>query len=383
MRTILFFCSMTGIITPRIKNSKILTTEGTGEHRVPCGLDILWSAFAQISQLFRLASVQAGRDGECSIHAHHAGIEVQLGHAFKTARRTFFDADAASFTVVDQNFVQSVRPFGTRDARLRTNQITVVAGVAGSATEAAIGLFDCLFFGECLDHFILRLRSRLRRQHFLLYTRKVREVGHVHPVQIEDDVDGNRPWLKSFAAYHFVQIEGDTFAVANSVDNHERLSRTDLRDIPRGEKVRVAEAAKPIHLDGAALVLEFSGQPAKGGVLTDRDDDVVYGEALRRSIAINRDRRSVNRSLKACLMQLQSFDFASAQNGGHGASVHKLNALFEHVVQIFRRGRHFLGIALDRNHGHFGSALPQSLASAVNGGVAAADNSDTRAQLYF
>src|SRR5580692_3256665 len=70
MRTILFFCSMTGIITPRIKNSKILTTEGTGEHRVPCGLDILWSAFAQISQLFRLASVQAGRDGECSIHAH-------------------------------------------------------------------------------------------------------------------------------------------------------------------------------------------------------------------------------------------------------------------------------------------------------------------------
>ena len=222
--------------------------------------------------------MQSRRDGERRIHAHDAGIEVEFGNAFQAARWTFLDADAASFAVVDQNFVQAVRPLRTRDARLGTNQVTVVAGVTGAATEAAIRFFDRLLFRERLDHFVLRLCSGLGRQHFLLHAREVREVRHVHAIQIEDDVDRNGARLQFFSAHHFVEIECDALAVANRIDDHQRLAGAELHDIARGKEVRVAKAAELIDLDGAALVLEFGRQPVERRMLSDGDDDIVDGE---------------------------------------------------------------------------------------------------------
>src|SRR5271170_5461248 len=110
-----------------------------------------------MTQLFGLPSMQAGRNGEGGVHAHHAGIEVEFGDAFKAACRALLDADAASFAVVDQNLIKAVRARGTGDAGLRTDQITVVAGIAGAATETAAGFLDGLLFGEWLNHFLLRL----------------------------------------------------------------------------------------------------------------------------------------------------------------------------------------------------------------------------------
>ena len=79
-----------------------------------------------------------------------------------------------------------------------------------------------------------------------------------------------------------VQIEGDALAVADGVDDHQRLTRTQLHDVAGGEKVRVAETSEAVDLDRAALVLELVGQPRERRVLSDRDDHVVDGEAFGR-----------------------------------------------------------------------------------------------------
>ena len=224
--------------------------------------------------------MQPRRDGERGIHSHDAGIEVEFGHALEAARRTFLDAHAATFAVVDQNLVEAVRTRRTHDARLGTNQITVVAGVAGAATEAAAGLFDRLLFRERLNHFLLRFAPACRRQHRLLDAREVREIRHVHAVQIEDDVDGNRPRLQRLAAQHFVQIEGNALPVANGIHHHQRLTRTQLHDVARRKKVGVAETSEAVDLDRAALGLELVRQPAERRPLSHRDDHVVDGKAL-------------------------------------------------------------------------------------------------------
>ncbi len=80
-------------------------------------------------------------------------------------------------------------------------------------------------------------------------------------------------------------------------------------------------------------------------------------------------------------MQLQGLDLAVAKHRGHRPPVQQFHAFFEHVVQIFRRGRHLLRVALHRDHGHFHGALPQRFAGAVDGGVSAADDGDAGAQL--
>ena len=61
--------------------------------------------------------------------------------------RALLDADAASFAVVHEDLVEPVRAIEPDDARLRADQIAVVAGIAGAAAEAAVGLVDRLFFG--------------------------------------------------------------------------------------------------------------------------------------------------------------------------------------------------------------------------------------------
>ena len=142
--------------------------------------------------------MQPRRDCERRVHSHHAGVEVELGHALEAARRTFFDAHAAAFAVVDQNLVQAVRTLRPHDARLGTDQITVVAGVAGAAAEAAAGLLDRLLLRERLNHFLLRSAPAGGRQHRLLHAREVREVRHVHAVQIKENVDRNRARLQLF-----------------------------------------------------------------------------------------------------------------------------------------------------------------------------------------
>ncbi len=93
------------------------------------------------------------------------------------------------------------------------------------------------------------------------------------------------------------------------------------------------------------------------------------------------NRRGVDGAGEARRMQLQGLDLAIAEHGGHRPPVHQLHPFFEHVVQIFRRRRHLLGIVLHRDHGHFHGALPQRFAGAVDGGVSAADDGDPSTQL--
>ena len=109
-------------------------------------LDVLHRSIREIPELFRLASVQSLRDRERRIHADDAGIEVEFGHALEAARWALFDTYSAAFAVIDENFVHPVGARWTGDARLGTNEVTVVACVAGSATEAATGFFDGLLF---------------------------------------------------------------------------------------------------------------------------------------------------------------------------------------------------------------------------------------------
>ena len=53
---------------------------------------------------------------------------------------------------------------------------------------------------------------------------EVREVRHVHPVEIGDDVERNRSRLQRLAADYLVQVERGALAVADGVDHHQRLS---------------------------------------------------------------------------------------------------------------------------------------------------------------
>jgi len=59
----------------------------------------------------------------------------------------------------------------------------------------------------------------------------------------------------------------------------------------------------------------------------------------------------------------------------------EFDALFRHVVQIFRHGRHLFRATLDRDHGDFDGTLPQRFARAVNCSVTAANDGDACAQL--
>ena len=61
--------------------------------------------------------------------------------------------------------------------------------------------------------------------------------------------------------------------------------------------------------------------------------------------------------------------------------MHQLDALFEHVVQIFGHRRHLGGVLLDGDHRHFLGALPQRFAGAVDRRVAAADDGHARTEL--
>src|SRR5207244_11380967 len=87
-------------------------------------LDILRRQVRYLPQLLGLASVQALRDRERRVHANHAGVEIELRHAFEAAGRTFLDAHSAAFAVVDQNLVETVRADRARDAGLRADQLT-------------------------------------------------------------------------------------------------------------------------------------------------------------------------------------------------------------------------------------------------------------------
>ena len=122
----------------------------------------------------------------------------------------------------------------------------------------------------------------------------MREIRHVHAVQIHDDVDGNFPRLQGLPTQHLVQIECDALSIANRVDHHQGLTGTPLHDIARGKKVRVAETSEAVDVDGSAFVLELFGQPSKGSVLSDGDDDVVDSEALSGGFSIDGDRRGVD-----------------------------------------------------------------------------------------
>jgi hypothetical protein len=130
-------------------------------------------------------------------------------------------------------------------------------------------------------------------------------------------------------------------------------------------------------------VLNSFGQPGERRPLSHRDDHVVDVEALRGSFFIDGDRRGIDGAGEARRMQLQGLDFAIAVHGGDRPPVHQFHPFFEHVVQIFRRSRHLLRIALHRDHGHFHGALPQRFAGAVDGGVSAADDGHASTQLYL
>src|SRR2546423_6679273 len=102
-----------------------------------------------------LASVQPLRDRERRVHAHDAGVEVELGHPLEAARRALLDADAAALAVVHENLVEPVRSIEPDDARLGADQIAVVAGVALAAAEAAVRLLLRLLLPERQDHLVL------------------------------------------------------------------------------------------------------------------------------------------------------------------------------------------------------------------------------------
>src|SRR5439155_13552549 len=109
-------------------------------------LNVLRRQLRHPAQLFRLSSVQPLRDRERGVHANDARIEVELRHPFEAAGRALLDTHATSFAIVHQDLVQPVRPIVANDARLGTHQVTVVAGIAGAATEAPVGFFHRLFF---------------------------------------------------------------------------------------------------------------------------------------------------------------------------------------------------------------------------------------------
>src|ERR1700693_2118403 len=126
--------------------------------------------------------MQARRDRECRVHANYAGIEIEFGNAFEASCRTLFDAYAAALAVVHQNLVEPVRTHRTHNTWLRADQITVIASVAGAATETPARLFARLLLRIRQDDFLLGAAPRHRRKHGLLDAREVRKIGHVHAV---------------------------------------------------------------------------------------------------------------------------------------------------------------------------------------------------------
>src|SRR5580693_9442519 len=128
-------------------------------------LELLRRTAGQICEFLRLAAVQPGCNRECRIHADDTRVEVQLRYALQATGRAFFNADAAAFAVIHEDFVEAVGTIGARNARLGAHEITVVASVAGAATEAAAGFFDGLFFGERQDYFVLRFFAAGGIQH--------------------------------------------------------------------------------------------------------------------------------------------------------------------------------------------------------------------------
>src|SRR2546422_5343113 len=101
-------------------------------------LDVLRRQARQVFQFLGLPAVQPLCDRERRVHPHHTRIEVQLGHALEAARGTLLDAHPAALAVIDQDLVEAVRAHGAYDARLGTDQIAVVAGVAGATAETAV-----------------------------------------------------------------------------------------------------------------------------------------------------------------------------------------------------------------------------------------------------
>src|SRR6266849_3459085 len=128
-------------------------------------LYILGWTIGKVLQLLRLPPVQSLRDGKRRIHPHDTGIEVELGHALEATSWTLLDADTAALAVINQNLVETVRTDRSRNTRLRTHEIAVVAGVAGATAEAAIGLLDRLLLRERLNDFLLRATPVNRFQH--------------------------------------------------------------------------------------------------------------------------------------------------------------------------------------------------------------------------
>src|SRR5499427_5617266 len=358
-----------------------LTIDHSAISHQPCLISDLFGALRHLFQLRGLTAVQPLRDREGRVHANDASVEVELGYSLQAAGRTFLDADAAALAVVHEDLVETVRPVLPDDARLGTDQIAVVARVAGAAAEAAVGFLHRLLLGERSDHFLLRLPPRRRLEHRLPDPREVREVGHVHPLQISDDVDWDRALLHRLTAQHLVQIEGHALSVADSVDDHQRLARSELHDVTGGEYFRAAEASEAIGLDRTALGLELIRQPSERGALADGDDHVVDRKACRRALAIDRNRRRVDRAGELRRVELQRLDSAVAEDRGHRQAVHQLDAFLEHVVQILWHRRHLARVRLDGDHRHFFGALAQRLSRAVDRRVAAADDRHTRSEL--
>ena len=145
-----------------------------------------------------------------------------------------------------------------------------------------------------LNDFVLRAATARRRQHRLLHARELREVRHVHPGEIGDDVDRDHALLQRLVAQDLVEVERDALAVADGVDDHQRLPGSELDDVAGGEELGVAEASEPIDLDRAALGLELIGQPLQRRVLADGDDHVVDRELSAGRLLVDRDRRRVD-----------------------------------------------------------------------------------------
>src|SRR5208337_2208902 len=103
-----------------------------------------------------------------------------------------------------QNLIEAVGTLGSHYSSLGTYQITVVTGVTSAATEAAAGLLDRLLLRERLNHFFLRSAPACRRQHLLRDAREVREIRHIHAVQIKEGVDRNGARLQRLCAQHLV-----------------------------------------------------------------------------------------------------------------------------------------------------------------------------------
>src|SRR4029450_492529 len=117
-------------------------------------------------------------------------MQVQFGDALEAACRTLLDTHAATLAVVDQNLVEAVRPIEANDARFRTHEVAVVAGIARSAAETTIGLLDGLLLAIRLNDLVLRLAPTRRRKQGLGAGREMRKGGQVQPIEVGIPVEG-------------------------------------------------------------------------------------------------------------------------------------------------------------------------------------------------